>query len=161
MAGRGRGQQPIIVNVPPIAVPAAPGAANPYNEILKTIVVTEQGDATLPVWLESTTETLKVRNLTRIINLDLDVNAQVVPGFDWNALNQVDREGDMLVRYILLKNVNPDISMVLEHLEHASEIYRALKEVECLIVQECVCGMRDACSNVPQWGWVLTLLCCQ
>jgi len=80
------------------------------------------------------------RNLIRILNLDTDpltINnpvPQVAPGFDWAAQSPQDLDGDRLCRFFLLQNMAPHLVPSLELLPHASQIWRALKEVSSHVV---------------------------
>lgn len=137
MAGRGRGRgavpvapppPPVVVHLPPLP-PPAPGSAA-VNNALKSITLEKQDTTSLAVWLESSTRRLHVLGLDRFIHLDLNADAEVDPDFDYGALNETDQQGDRLVRFLLLDNVSSAISITVEHLQHAPQVYRALKEVE-------------------------------
>ena len=135
MAGRGRGANVVIQQAAPF---------NPVNEALKAIHPEKfTPEMTLFSWLKKITQFFHTKGLFRFCQLDLDVNALaqgqevIIGAMDWGALSQEDQSGDKVVRHLLLTNLPDDISGTLLHLQHGSEVYRALQQVRAAVCFMC------------------------
>lgn len=120
------------------------------NELWKQVTPKKQENRTLFEFIKDFKEFLIARRLVRYVLLDVDPafwdldHPLPWPIMNWHLLDETDATGDGLVRHLLLDNVDRDVRLTVEHLEHASEIWRALLEVTCCYL--CVLCMERVCA---------------
>jgi len=134
-------------------------APNPVTELWKEVKSKPQNKKTLFEFMKDMKDYLVAKNLLRMVQLDLDPaepveRAVIVPNFNWELLPASDQDGDRLARHIILSNLDLDIKLTVENLQHASQVWRALEEVFVLLYV-CVLWRNVeviAFLIVPWWG---------
>jgi len=105
------------------------------NELWKQVTVNPQAGRTLYEFVKDFKDFMIARNMTHLVLLDVDQamwhlhNPPPWPIMYWDRLTPEHKTGDQLVRHLLLSNVDRDVRLTVEHLQHASEVWRSLQEV--------------------------------